>query len=112
MRIDIKKILASSFLAFLVSAIILFMVFAVRTILDPLYKNTELIETSKQIFSMFIWPYNLIEKKFIGIGPPDYIHSFHPFWSPLGILCTLLYIAVIGNLVSLLVNAFFRQTTD
>ena len=106
MRCNYKNIFANSFLALLVSAIIMFMVFAVRTILDPMYKNTELIDTSKQIFSLFLWPYNLIEKSFIGLNI-DFSHRFHTLWSPVGVLLTLLYIALIGNVIFFIVQAFF-----
>jgi hypothetical protein len=112
MRFSLKTVLANSFLALLVSSIIMFMVFAVRTIIDPLYKNTELIKTSKQIFSIFIWPYNTIETRYIGIGT-DFSHRFDPFWSPLGTLLTLIYLAIIGNLIYFIVNYIScRKTND
>ncbi len=111
MRCTIRNVFANSFLALLVSAIIMFMVFAVRTILDPMYKNPELIETSKQVFSIFLWPYNLIESKFIGLYP-DFSHKFHILWSPVGAFLTILYIALIGNLVFMIVSLYFCKKSQ
>ena len=108
MRFSLKTFLANGFLALLVAVIIMFMVFAVRTILDPMYKNPELILTSKQIFSIFIWPYNFIEKQFIGVNP-DFSHRFSALWSPVGAVCTLIYLILFGNLVYWICRIFLNK---
>lgn len=108
MRVSFKDIFTNSFLAVLISAILMFMVFAVRTILDPMYKNPQLISTSKQVFSIFLWPYYQLEKTYIGVNP-DFSHRFHVFWSPVGGLLTLLYIILIGNIILFTMQGILRK---
>jgi hypothetical protein len=76
-----------------------------------MYDNPELIETTKQIFSIFLWPYLLIEKRFIGLNL-DFSHKFHPLWSSVGALLSFIYIALIGNAIYLIVNQFFSKKTS
>ncbi len=76
----------------------IFIVFAFRTLVDPMYRNANLIKYTKYVFYVFIWPYYFIER-FAGIVNPDGSHSFHILWSPLGLLLSLAYIVIAGNIV-------------
>jgi len=97
MNLKMKTILTNGYVANLISAVIVLMVFAVRIILDPMYINPDLIHLGNEIFSIFLWPYFFIENHFIGFDA-DMNHIFHWFWTPLGVLLTILYLSIVGNL--------------
>lgn len=75
---------------------IVFIIFAIRTIIDPMYRNPQLIRQTKQVFYVFIMPFYEIQSRFVGSNY-DGSHKLHLFWTPLsGILC-IIYISICGN---------------
>ena len=87
---------------------LIFVVFALRTLIDPMYRNADLIKITKHIFYVFLWPYYLIESVTGGVNP-DGSHNFHFFWTPLGLLFSLAYIVGCGNVIYAIINFFKRR---
>ncbi len=109
MSFRFKVIAQNSFLALLVSSIVLLMVYGVRAIIDPMFNNPELIKVGDQISAIFIWTYNLVESHYIGYDA-NFTHRFDLLWTPIGILLNLLYISLIGNIIYLLASLI--KTSD
>lgn len=93
-----RTILVCTIISLLVTTLIVFVVFAIRTIIDPMYRNPNVIQSTKRIFYVFLMPYYELEAKFIGLNP-DSSHRVHLLWTPIGMLATALYIALGGNLI-------------
>ncbi len=91
-------ILICSILSLLATTLIVFVVFAIRTIIDPMYRDPVVIYQTKRIFYVFLMPYYLIEDSFIGLNP-DFSHRFHVLWTPIGGILTILYISIAGNVL-------------
>ncbi|PKN80669.1 MAG: hypothetical protein CVU48_01190 [Candidatus Cloacimonetes bacterium HGW-Cloacimonetes-1] len=73
-----------------------------------MYRNASLIIFTKQIFYLFLWPYYLIES-FLGMVNPDGSHNFHIIVTPLGLLLSLVYIVIAGNVVYSVVSWIKRR---
>ncbi len=103
-----QGVLICSIVSLLTTTLIVFVVFAIRTIIDPMTRNPEVIYQTKRIFYLFLMPYYAIENSFIGLNP-DFSHRFHALWTPIGILLTILYISIAGNLIRLIYLLFSRK---
>jgi hypothetical protein len=111
MHFRFKTFIQNFLLALLISIVFILMIFTVRTIIDPMDNNPELSKVSDQIFSIFLWPYYSIENNFIGYDA-DISHRFDLIWTPLGVLLTLIYIALAGNIVYFLARLFKLKDED
>jgi hypothetical protein len=90
MHFRVKTFFQNSLLAFLLSSVIMLMVYTVRTIIDPMDNNPELFKIGEQIFNIFIWPYKIIESNFIGYEA-GVSYRVNLLWTPIGILLNLLW---------------------
>lgn len=104
-----KSFLICSILSLLITTLIIFVVFAMRTILDPMYRNPQIISQTRQIFHFILMPFYLLEDKFVGLNP-DGSHRFHIIWTPLGMIFSVLYISVGGNLIRIFYSIIRRKT--
>ena len=109
-----RDIMLCAIVSLMIVSLVIFVVFAVRTIIDPMYRNPRVINNTKQIFFVLAMPYYVIEYYFVGTNP-DGSHRFDLFWTPLSVILTALYVMIGGNILRFLCLALGfckRKTRD
>jgi hypothetical protein len=91
--------------------IVIFLMFAARTILDPYYRNHQLLHFSQKLFLTFTWPFELCANH-IQSNPGLLGFPFHPFWTSLGIISNLLYLMILGNCLFYVTGTITRSIKD
>jgi hypothetical protein len=92
----IKKFIYRSILFCFLILILIFLIFSIRTIIDPYYTNMTLLQLSKKIFMTFTWPFVFFTGQ-ITENPGVIGFKVQPLWTTLGIISNVLYFMVLGN---------------
>ncbi len=73
-----------------------------------MYRDPVIIGYTKQIFYVFVMPFYEVEKHLVGLNP-DGSHVFHLIWTPVGIILSGIYIAIMGNLIYLVFSLIKKK---
>ncbi|HNX00901.1 MAG TPA: hypothetical protein PLE74_02890 [Candidatus Cloacimonadota bacterium] len=94
----VKQFIYRSLLFCFLVLVLIFLIFSIRTIIDPYYTNMSLLQLSKKIFMTFTWPFVFFTGQ-INDNPGITGFQVQPLWTTLGIISNLLYFMILGNAV-------------
>jgi hypothetical protein len=92
----IKKFIYRSLLFAFLVLILIFLIFSIRTIIDPYYTNMTLLQLSKKIFMTFTWPFVFFTGQ-IQENPGITGFKVQPLWTTIGVFTNIIYFMILGN---------------